>query len=213
MAIKGAALRELVNDGNPPDGALLAWWPPEVGDIARSLTLGQLKTLLDAGLGFLTKAQADAFYEVFGAVNTHTAQSDPHPQYLTEVEGDTRYVLVGGVEAQVLQRGAEFYNGGDPLVAADAQVVYTRSPLGGTIQKVIAYGTGGGSCQFDVYKGAFGTTASICAGNKPQLNLSNLDENISTAGWSLAVLEGDWFGVKLESSSGQTLAGLLLVIS
>lgn len=38
----------------------------------------------------------DGVYEPAGAVATHVAASDPHPQYLTQTEGDARYQLLGG---------------------------------------------------------------------------------------------------------------------
>jgi hypothetical protein len=74
------------------------------------------------GTGDLTKAAADTYYDAVGAASStvagHVAAADPHPAYLTQVEGDARYATVAASGITKTQ-GDTYY---DALGAATSAV-------------------------------------------------------------------------------------------
>ena len=132
---------------------------------------------------------------------------------IKQVFATPRYVPADISAFNVYQRGIEFKNSGSALIAAEADVTYVRVPVSGNITKAIAYGSAGGSCVFDVYLGARGSTTSITGASKPTLVADDYYEDATLAGWITSVTAGQWLGFKLESSSDQILAGCLLEIA
>jgi hypothetical protein len=116
---------QIVKPANPPAGSM-RFYPKSDGqyyklDSAGTETIMGGLTLAQADARYLTKAQADGYYDVLGAatsaVTVHAAAADPHPIYLTQAEGDARYsaatngLPVGGTVGQVLTKvNATDYN-------------------------------------------------------------------------------------------------------
>lgn len=117
-----------------------------------------------------------------------------------------------GTGVMLLQ--ASWLNGGAAIVAADANLVYVRAPVAGTIMGVsIATVGGNGSCSVDVWRDThanFPPTVAdtICGGNKPAIAASSVDLDTTLTGWTTTVNAGDWFAFKLESSS--TFTGIFV---
>lgn len=74
---------------------------------------------------FLTQADADAAFDAIGAaaaaVSAHAAADDPHSQYLTQTEGDARYLRTIGAQPFDL---TAFYPG-----VPGASAIVTRVPV------------------------------------------------------------------------------------
>jgi len=68
-----------------------------VDPLAAAETVAQHKAAADPHPQYLTQAEGDALYDALGAVTTHEAAADPHPQYLTQAEGDALYDALGAV--------------------------------------------------------------------------------------------------------------------
>jgi hypothetical protein len=61
---------------------------------------------------YLTKAEAEALFERLGVMAEHLINPDPHPQYLTQAEGDDRYGPGGG--GGTAGNATEWYWGAGP---------------------------------------------------------------------------------------------------
>lgn len=145
-----------------------------------------------------------------GATNITTAVGDV-AEFLSLGSGNWRCVKYQKANGTALvssasityTRGASFENGGNVLVAADANIVYVRSPIAGTITRWSITGDNViGSCQFDILKGtSYPPTASIVASAPPLLVTSKANTSSTLTGWTTAVAVGDWIGFQLVSSS------------
>jgi microcystin-dependent protein len=60
---------------------------------ARDPVTGNYVPIIGSGM---TLEECDARYEPVGSVAAHVALADPHPTYLTQAEGDARYLPLGG---------------------------------------------------------------------------------------------------------------------
>lgn len=123
---------------------------------------------------------------------------------VTDVGGVPTVTIPGGGGGPMFAR-ATWVNGGLPLVAADANIVYVYCPVAGTVTSASLLTIGGpGSCVVDIRTGAYGsfpTAGSICGAAKPTISsgLSALDTTLT--GWTTSVAAGDFIAFVLQSTS------------
>lgn len=76
---------------------------------------------------YLTQTEGDALYEATGAVAAHAAAGDPHPQYLTQTEADALYSGSGSVSAAIAAHEAASDPHPGYLTQAEGDARYLQS--------------------------------------------------------------------------------------
>lgn len=154
---------------------------------------------------FLTQEDADAAYEPLGAVAAHAAASNPHPEYLTQTEGDARYLQSIGAQPFDL---TAFYPGVPGASAIVTRVPVARavtfpSGLSGSYARASAAATG--STVFDVQKNGASVGSITFAAAATSATF--------TAASAINLAAGDILSIHAPGTADATLANVGIVLA
>lgn len=120
---------------------------------------------------------------------------------------------------QVYTKGAAWINGGAPLVALDANIVYAQMPLAGTITRASIITDGGpGSCEINIWLDTFANfpplvADSIVGATPPTITADTTYEDTTLSDWDTAVLAGDVVAFSLVATTTFTFVAIQLEVT